>query len=263
MVSSRIGSLGSIFAPKRDLALEMIALFLLVQMILGRTQLRSQDSATIESDRSKYYVASRLQALDPSARVTRARRQVEADAGFKFRPAPLRTRTSSLGRRPIGPIESSRTSSKHAREKPMNSTVNFNHLKSKRHKQMAPAYELWPEDIGERPKYRVDRGSIRNLLPRPVRLVGSDSQARALTVRSTQPESEDDGEEESEEEENNAESEPEMRDQINLEVFDGSQAKTESRSWPESPIYPPGDLDRLYSDALLVYVKDFNQYITR
>lgn len=30
-----------------------------------------------------------------------------------------------------------------------------------------------------------------------------------------------------------------------------------------TPIYPPGDLDRLYSDALLVYVKDFNQFIVR
>lgn len=28
------------------------------------------------------------------------------------------------------------------------------------------------------------------------------------------------------------------------------------------PAYPPGDADKLYSDALLVYVKDFNQYIS-
>lgn len=27
------------------------------------------------------------------------------------------------------------------------------------------------------------------------------------------------------------------------------------------PTYPPGDADKLYSDALLVYVKDFNQNI--
>lgn len=30
-----------------------------------------------------------------------------------------------------------------------------------------------------------------------------------------------------------------------------------------SPVYPPGDLDILYSDALLVYVKDFNNFIKR
>lgn len=31
----------------------------------------------------------------------------------------------------------------------------------------------------------------------------------------------------------------------------------------DSPVYPPGDAERLYSDALLVYVKDFNNNISR
>lgn len=46
----------------------------------------------------------------------------------------------------------------------------------------------------------------------------------------------------------------------------GEDAAAEStmrkrRHHQKAPIYPPGDLDRLYSDALLVYVKDFNQFI--
>lgn len=55
---------------------------------------------------------------------------------------------------------------------------------------------------------------------------------------------------------------------INFKVFDSKQALASAAENRRSrlhvsPIYPPGDLDRLYSDALLVYIKDFNQYIKR
>lgn len=52
---------------------------------------------------------------------------------------------------------------------------------------------------------------------------------------------------------------------INFKVFDSKQARrAESRRKLQvSPVYPPGDLDRLYSDALLVYIKDFNQFIKK
>ena len=49
---------------------------------------------------------------------------------------------------------------------------------------------------------------------------------------------------------------------INFETLDDTNV--ESKLIPTrslSPVYPPGDLDLLYSDALLVYVKDFNQFI--
>ena len=50
---------------------------------------------------------------------------------------------------------------------------------------------------------------------------------------------------------------------INFKLPDKEQnvAVAESKESSKSPVYPPGDLDRLYSDALLIYVKDFNQYI--
>lgn len=52
--------------------------------------------------------------------------------------------------------------------------------------------------------------------------------------------------------------------QINYKVLDDDQVleKAETaRKMTLSPVYPPGDPELLYSDALLVYVKDFNQYI--
>lgn len=56
-------------------------------------------------------------------------------------------------------------------------------------------------------------------------------------------------------------------DRVNLNTavrLDPSgMVRAESRKLTESPVYPPGDLERLYSDALLVYVKDFNQYIKK
>lgn len=51
---------------------------------------------------------------------------------------------------------------------------------------------------------------------------------------------------------------------FNLETVDDDNAIARAdtlRGTSASPIYPPGDLDILYSDALLVYVKDFNQFI--
>lgn len=39
------------------------------------------------------------------------------------------------------------------------------------------------------------------------------------------------------------------------------EESVEKRRFFASPVYPPGDLDILYSDALLVYVKDFNHFI--
>lgn len=51
--------------------------------------------------------------------------------------------------------------------------------------------------------------------------------------------------------------------QINFQILDSQQAlkRVQRRRLKESQVYPPGDPSRLYADALLVYVKDFNRYI--
>ena len=53
---------------------------------------------------------------------------------------------------------------------------------------------------------------------------------------------------------------------VSLKMVNDETADERSDSSIEanySPVYPPGDIDILYSDALLVYVKDFNHFINR
>ena len=51
--------------------------------------------------------------------------------------------------------------------------------------------------------------------------------------------------------------------QTNYQVLDDDRVleRAESRKLNLSPVYPPGNPEVLYSDALLVYVKDFNQFV--
>jgi hypothetical protein len=54
----------------------------------------------------------------------------------------------------------------------------------------------------------------------------------------------------------------EQQTSVNLEVLDDNNVEEQVDPVEKvkySPVYPPGDLDILYSDALLVYVKDFNR----
>lgn len=58
--------------------------------------------------------------------------------------------------------------------------------------------------------------------------------------------------------------EEEEQSSVNLNVVNDNNIEERSdrlKKASYSPVYPPGDLDILYSDALLVYVKDFNHFI--
>lgn len=209
----------------------------------------------------------------------------------------------------------------------MNSIVSFSHLKPKLVKQMAPAYELWPnlnDNINvisslkksksescslpsEKTTSDTDNlpplhGNLRNLLPKPVTILPSATIKRIVTVRSVMPdkkvdhntettkqtsnkhEDEDETDDAQESEEGTVSNEPESLSQrleartddetyvedtagnpINFKAFEDGRVmeRAESQKLSYSPVYPPGDLERLYSDALLVYVKDFNQYIKK
>lgn len=102
--------------------------------------------------------------------------------------------------------------------------------------------------------------------------------------RSRRNEDEDDYEDEDEENGVDQENEPETNTADQNDESDKSDNDDEPQTPPQQavnfksannslklkrvdsklerpPIYPPGDADKLYADALLVYVKDFNQYI--
>lgn len=218
-------------------------------------------------------------------------------------------------------------------------TVGFSDKRYKSSKQMAPAYELWPDTSENRryvlnseqnsrnndyadhdtnslrihkfhqydllqtykPKSRVNLNlkSLRGLLPKPLPVVTGSTSYRVLRERSTPGEFEDEPSSGSTREEvdlNSDENIDERSDkanldqdnsefesdyisksndddkiftqnpnhrQINFQILDSQQAlkSVQRRRLKESQIYPPGDPSRLYADALLVYVKDFNRYI--
>lgn len=219
-----------------------------------------------------------------------------------------------------------RNSREHADNMILNPIVSFSHLRPKLAKQMAPAYELWPNlkennnilsSDSKKIKSQVEPcnipkiserfaqnssppvlGRMRNLLPKPVTILSSGTSTRSIKIRSvtnnghnrTDVNNANVEEEEETVDDDNSNNNNNNNDQTGtnenqmandtedsrgvepdeqqlpnkFKVFDGKQAsvRSESKRFIESPVYPPGDLDRLYSDALLVYVKDFNQFIT-
>lgn len=200
-----------------------------------------------------------------------------------------------------------------------NPVINFSHLKSKHTKQMAPAYELWPnlqdnqnlvgkkKAVGQEQVHCKEAleskhnapnlsthsksGALRNLLPKPVPLLFSSAPSRIVKVRSISGSASDikqkkresgdevggsDGEtgddspselDESDPDSNADTDHPKMGPgaKTNFEVSDNFQPleSYERRQVKGTMVYPPGDSERLYSDALLVYVKDFNEFIEK
>lgn len=258
---------------------------------------------------------------------------------FKFKVSPTRIKFSSandrIERKMISIPGNERLSRDH--ESSVNRTiVSFSDKRYKSPKQMAPAYEFWPDTNENRryvisleessrnnydsvsnsklsnldwnrldqtyPNINLDLNSLRGLLPKPLASKASSiSSNRVLRERSTPGgESEDEspdipnkpeevvdsGDENVDEKsdknldrDNSSESDPDYSNKsndddrifvqnpnhrhLNFQVF-GSQEtlkRVQRRKLKESQIYPPGDPNILYADALLVYVKDFNRYI--
>lgn len=178
----------------------------------------------------------------------------------------------------------------------LNPVIDLTNLKRNFQDQMAPAYELWPDvnredNLVKFKRLTVFKGS--SLLPSPLRT--PQSSRRSIRVRSVSASREDnvntrgnstgddyDQSDDSAEPDSNDEQDG---DQVERSDDDGSnvvenaregdvkyktsymepvlESKAEPRKLSKSPVYPPGDVDILYSDALLVYVKDFNQFIKR
>lgn len=313
--------------------LNLLIIFLVAQILVGRTELDAQTSKR-DLDRKQIspFDVSHLIADLPKVTIHR-----KSDQQFKLKLSPTKIKFLCCREKLSG--ESLRSSAAGSSLRlPQESTVNFTYLKSVNPRRFEPAYEIWfsgassasinqspvsdhmgvlqsnkVKPVSERLKttrvvnHRLDLNSVRNLLPKPVNLVTSQSRLSGVRTRSVQQdqnEPEYDGatseSDESEYTEQNDPSQPTSntesmgdaskltsvgdvveyrndssspqkesendtsdQDQINFDVLEDGQVRAESKSWPESPVYPPGDLDRLYSDALLVYVKDFNQYITR
>lgn len=267
---------------------------------------------------------------------------------FKYKVSPTRIKFTSSSNKIKTNNKISKENSRLSRDYDnlqLNSIVSFTHLKPKHSKQMAPAYELWPNLIGnlnqivkdnkpisslnadcssnqqktyEKSNSNLDFNSntnksfeklsyLRSLLPKPVTMLPSGTNKRSFKVRSTveraiqkvilnknlnddeednTDQSNDNNNIEESDENSSLMSDPEStitklsqtnrftdddkfidsnkQILVNFKLIDNKQAmiRAESRKkLSQSPVYPPGDLERLYSDALLVYVKDFNQYI--
>lgn len=167
--------------------------------------------------------------------------------GGHFRQSATRVKLANLTALLLAP-QPQPTSAKRHRQAPV---VSFARFKSRA--KMAPAYELWPSLRPEanlvqawRPPVAVALGALapspRSALPKPmVRL---------------ELEHQDTGQIESDDTADDTADDPEAPPV-------GAESRKRARAAARPPVYPPGDLDRLYSDALLVYVKDFNQYIQR
>lgn len=245
---------------------------------------------------------------------------IRDETNHKFKVSPTRIRFSSAKSGTVNlPIDNTeRSSGSQDKMLDHDAVLSFADKRSKTAKQMAPAYELWPDlkdnvnqlvAVREYPSYppatnhqqqhhketrlvsnspnysistNVNLKYLRNLLPKPMSLLSSSTNGRVVRIRSAPAEqssstsenkrgqsgsedyeSEPDSDSQSGTEEGETESTPDVK--INFKVYGDEQLVykelPERRRLKESAIYPPGDLDRLYSDALLVYVKDFNQYI--
>lgn len=212
------------------------------------------------------------------------------DSTTRFKISPTRIRLSSIGSRYL-PASSHRfiDRTNQPNEDLKKSTE---YRLARRRRQMAPAYELWPNINLELnrvrptaefiPKFEkqplsadilnervIHPPASRSVLPRP--LFSSESHQRFMRIRST--EEDEDSETSPDNEIKPSDAEDDVEDSTSLKdpspsnhvviASEDATEKLESRKLAVSQVYPPGDLDRLYSDALLVYVKDFNQYIKR
>lgn len=255
-------------------------------------------------------------------------RLVEREPKIRFKVSPTRIRfsTNNLSANHLRLLENDQSLSKNP-VSPPDTVISFSHLKkSKLAKQMAPAYEMWPNlkdnlnlVVLKRKKAKTTKelhcrqvaepklnslnsteintssGNLRNLLPKPVpHLLNSASSRTTVRVRSVNngdsnikqntsesgdADVEDTDESSSELDESEPESSKEADFDINMNSAANSRsnmklrtnfrlnddfeplASFESRDAKETMVYPPGDSERLYSDALLVYVKDFNDFI--
>lgn len=254
---------------------------------------------------------------------------------FKYKVSPTRIKFSSVNDRIVS-IPGSERLSRDYESSVDRTIVGFSDKRYKSSKQMAPAYEFWP-DTSENRRYvinleensqdsynsvadlkpfnfhwnrpnqtytniNLNLNSLRGLLPKPLATKASSiSLSRVLRERSTpggesedelpdvtnKPEEVVDPEDENVDErsdknldrDNSSESDSDYSNksndddrifiqnlnhrQINFQIFDSQEAlkRVRRRRLKESQIYPPGDPNRLYADALLVYVKDFNRYI--
>lgn len=159
---------------------------------------------------------------------------------------------------------------------------------------MTPAYEFWPDSRGhnhvrsvrienakphENVRYSLTNISnsnrsfskvIRNDLPRP--LVADQSRKRTMIAlrpsRETRKDEDDQDQDQDQYQDDEEAATDEVDNQDSYENINVSPpvddtnvvAQTKAlRRVSRSPVYPPGDLDLLYSDALLVFVKDFNK----
>lgn len=209
---------------------------------------------------------------------------------IKFKISPTRIRLTSVGFRTNKYTNADSNEIINRDNLPNENLKLIDYKLPKKRRQMAPAYELWPDYSLEsnrmgslsRSRLGIESHAVplslekqsqyyqasRNMLPNP--LFASESSNRVIIVRSTEEDEDSDknphGENEQDEAEP-AENSSSERDPVsqNHSVLDSDDAmeRAESRKLEVSQVYPPGDLDRLYSDALLVYVKDFNQYIKK
>lgn len=326
-------------ARKTTQTLGFLAYFFLAQVLVGHTELDTQTSIyNLAGQKGSLKRATEQTNL----LLSRTTRHSAPDERFKLKLSPTKIKYLCTKREPIRKI--SHTGALNlAVHLPQESSVNFTYQRSKPDKQMAPAHAVWfdtnsvkrapvrdisgqstgpaqsllkynntssllVQDESNRDRrivqHHFNLNSVRNLLPKPINFITSQSRADTIRIRSIQVDSgelendsepheslkskttdtsysspqdgldssydssrsgtaEDMPEEQFSNAQEDSESELSDQNQINFDVLENSPAQAELRSWSESPIYPPGDLDRLYSDALLIYVKDFNQYITK
>lgn len=306
--------------------------------IVDLTETNTQDSSSLGSIFSpeQFQISPFIQLMDNDH--TRNSKQ-------KFKISPTRIKFSNA-RESIAAIDIPTSLDRLSRDpnRILHPLVGSSNFKSNEREQMAPAYELWPDLNGDENLVKLNQqrafglnhqndvensnlnsyepaermsiapntrpfNSIRDVIPKPVKMAPSEVAYRSIKIRSlsdglshndkqnksrynkedddyeptTDEEVSNNGEDQSlmpneanDNETNEQDNEPDVdigrrsdndvnRSHINFKTFGDEHAieKAESRKLTHSPIYPPGDLDILYSDALLVYVKDFNQYIKR
>lgn len=314
-------------------SIRIIVIALIFQNLINITETNTQSTANSNSNlllrKSKFI--THLQPTNDNdgirmVEISGAQRKEETK--YKFKVSPTRIRFANARSK-------TQTQDTSKRDKMLSDQlIGFSHLRSKQTRQMArPAYELWldmntgsnlvnpgnskildkkvnldypssveaiePTSILSNSSHRLNLNNMRNLLPKPVMLMSSNSDNRIVKIRSIHDSqideaddpkgrSESNEDEESSDETGNKEAnleqdsalvdEPDINNDlsksfsksanhhhINFKTSDSDAAieRAESRRLRASIVYPPGDLDRLYSDALLVYVKDFNQYIKK
>lgn len=320
------------FKPSRSEVLRLMQnsaktlfIILLAQTIIEQTATIIQDvyqpEQSVFLNGSDLFVYPRLSNKFSDVHVDDARlfRREEHRSRFKVSPTRIKFSTGNLLTNQKDSLGIGR-SSLNNHDSLYNPVISFSHLKSKHTKQMAPAYELWPNlqddlnlvALGNKKVAVQDRahckeasesnynpsnlsiysksGALRNLLPKPVPLLFSSSPSRIVKVRSINGDTSDirqkkredvddvggsdgdTGEDSSELDESDPDPNTDTNSlkmgpgtRTNFEVSDNFQPSEafERREVKETMVYPPGDSERLYSDALLVYVKDFNEFIEK